>query len=158
MNPWLKFLGEIFKFIILITRRPRLLLFLLVFVIGIGGISIWISWYRWKHGAAELELDVYKNLATYLIAIVTTSFAERFILRKPDAEDERTLTVFAFGLGVAGIFSAVVMLMLTFTAISEVYLYARIGIITTLWLWFIAVANNPAFEEGSAISTLGGKV
>lgn len=147
--------GAIFKFAVLVFRRPRLLLFLLVFVIGVGGIGVWIPLSKLKPGDTNLELDVYRNLATYLIAIVITSFAERFILRKPEGDD-RTLAVFAFGLGVAGVVPAI--LILSRDSLDQFFGYARIAVAATLWLWFIALADSPAFEEGDAGSTLGGKV
>jgi hypothetical protein len=153
MNPWLRLLSDIFKFCSLVLSRPRLLLFLIVFVIGIGGIGIWIPLYKCDPGKLNLELDVYRSLATYLIAIAISSFAERFFLRKPEY-DQRNLMIFAFGLGAVAVVAGIVML----TQVQFSSKWVGMGTGATLWLWFIALGDSPAFEEANANSAIGGNL
>ena len=150
MNPWLRLLGGAFKFIGLLAGRPRLALYFIIIVIGIGGVGIWIPLFQFKNGGQVGEMDVYRNFATYVIAIAVTAFAE-FLLRN---KEELTLTMFALGLTLAGAVPAVVILVHDSPTIAATC--AKISVFATLWLWFIALADSPSFEEGESDDQLGG--
>lgn len=155
MNPWLRLFSDVFKFIGLLFRRPRLLLFLVIFVVGIGGIGFWIPLYKHMSTPTYSAMEFYRNLSTYLIAIAITSFAERFLLRKPEG-DERNLAIFVFALGTAVVVPSIMILTCDISALA--FKCSRIAIPATLWLWFIALGDSPAFEEADARSAIGGVV
>ena len=99
-------------------------------------------------------MDVYRNYAAWVIAIAITSFAE-FLLRKP-TRDERTLTLFLFGVAIAGTAPGIFILLNDSTELARICTW--VSGIATLWLWFIALADSPSFEEGDAVSAIGGKL
>jgi hypothetical protein len=151
MNPWIKLLADIFGFFILLARRPRVLLFFVIIVLGVGGLGVWIPLGQHLNDGAIFEIDVYRSFATYIIAIAITSFAE-FLLRKDD-EDNRTLTLFLLGMALVGTVPAIIILFNN--SIQWAHICALISAIATLWLWFIALSGSEAFEEGDARVTLG---
>jgi len=149
MNPWLRLFGKAFEFIVLLFSRPRLALYFIVIVLGVGGVGVWIPLFQLKYGGHIGLIDVYRSFATYAIAIAVTAFAE-FLLRN---KDELTLMMFAFGLTLVGAVPAVVILVQDSTMLAATC--TEISIFATLWLWFIALADRPEFEEGDARTTLG---
>ena len=149
MNPWLRLLGKTFEFVVLLFSRPRLALYFIVIVLGVGGVGVWIPLFQLKCGGQIGLMEVYRSFATYAIAIAVTAFAE-FLLRN---KDELTLMMFAFGLTLVGAVPAVVILVHDSTTVAATC--TKISIFATLWLWFIALADSPAFDEGDARTTLG---
>lgn len=154
MNPWLRLFAEAFNFIVLLAGRPRLALYFIIIVIGIGGVGIWIPLFQWKNGGSIGQLDVYRNFATYVIAIAVTAFAE-FLLRN---KEDLTLTMFALGLALAGAVPGVIILVNDSLSVSA--LCFKVSIVATLWLWFIALADSPSFAEKASgdASELGGDI
>lgn len=149
MNPWLRLFGKAFEFIMLLWSRPRLALYFIIIVLGVGGVGVWIPLFQLKHGGQIGLIDVYRSFATYAIAIAVTAFAEFFLRNRA----ELTLMMFAFGLGLVGAVPAVVILVEDSIPLATTC--AKISIFATLWLWFIALADSPSFEEGDARDALG---
>jgi hypothetical protein len=151
MNPWLNLLTGLFRFFGLLASRPRVLLFFVIVVLGVGGVGVWIPLGQHLNDGKILEIDVYRSFATYIIAIAITSFAE-FLLRS-EGEDNGTLRLCLLGMALVGTVPAIIIL--CHDSISWAYFCSWISAIATLWLWFIALSGSPTFEEGDPRTTLG---
>jgi len=151
MNPWVRLLAGLFGFFALLWQRPRVLLFFLIIVLGVGGVGVWIPLGQHLNSGQVLAIDVYRNFATYVIAIAITSFAE-FLLGNHDG-DNRTLTLFLLGMALVATVPAIVILFNT--SLTMAHTCAWISSIATLWLWFIAISGSATFEEANPRDTLG---
>jgi len=149
MNAYLRLLGKSLEFVVFLCTRPRLALYFIIIVLGVGGVGVWIPLFQLKSGGQIGVLEVYRNFATYAIAIAVTAFAE-FLLRN---KNELTLTMFALGLTLAGAVPAVIILVRDSPTLAMTC--TKISTFATLWLWFIALADSPSFDEGDARTTLG---
>jgi hypothetical protein len=145
-------LGGLFGFFRLLFRRPRVLLYFVIIVIGIGGTGIWIPLWQLHSGGTTTAMDVYRNYATWVIAIAITSFAE-FLLRKRE-RDERTVTLFLLGLAIVGTVPAIALLISQSVTVAKYCTWVSAA--AALWLWFIALADSPSFEEEDARTAIGG--
>ena len=145
--------GALRKFI---RRRIRLLLYFLILIMVVGNLGTIIGLAQWfwsKKGVTPI--DVVRCLVTYAIAIAATSFADCFLHRDEEQEDNRTYLLIFFGILVGAVGSAVVVLFIDSpTAIRN---WTIATCVLSAVLWFAANAQNPNLVRPDAYDALGGE-
>jgi len=153
MNAWLRVLASIFRFWNPLQTRPRLLIFLVIIVIGVGGIGVWIPLGQLLSGATIKPIEVYRCFAAYVIAIAITSFAE-FVIE--GNQGDRTLTLILVGFVLAACIPAAIIFV--GESLCRAKICTWISSIFTLWLWLVALADRQAFEEEDPQQAIGGAI
>lgn len=109
----------------------------------LGGMGIWVPIYQ-NYGrslSAAEALAVPYGIATYLMAVIATAFADILIT---DAE-RLSLRMFAFGISAAALIAGT--LALFCTDVSKAYALSLMGGVLSLMLWCIVNAENLRLRE-----------
>jgi hypothetical protein len=135
----------------------RLLFYLVVFVIGIGGLGVWIPLYQMHMPKPTITLpNVIASIATLVISLAVTAYAD-FQLQPGERGAGKTkklcflaLMVFSAGAGVCALILPDINL-----SLKVVCLGSGLAILT----WVLVNASNPAFaDDSNSIAALGGRI
>jgi hypothetical protein len=155
MHQWKLFLARFFRFPLRLITQPRLLIYFVVFVVVFGGLGTWISYAQFRSSVPGVDqLSVYRNFATYLIAIAVTAVADQLVRKQ--GGDNRTLILALFALALFSCIASI--LILVVGDMKLINTCATVGASCAGILWLVANDDNENLVESDALSTLGGTV
>lgn len=117
------------------VRYPSFIFYFIVIIIMAGGLGAWLLIFQII--PSESELDIPRALTTYAVAILAASLVSIILSKK----DEHALLLFAlFICVICGFLS-----LGTFTASKsqDAQIYGIIVTVLSLFLWWVANAENP---------------
>jgi hypothetical protein len=141
--------------IIWASKPFRMALYLIFFVIGVGGLGVWISIGQLRYNVQGVSYQsVIGNLATLLIAIAATSLADYVLsfMSEDGATTRLFFLIVAIGAGICGI----LLLAVPHDDIQRICLWVGPALVVLLWIF--VNYRNPNFEEDDPINTLGNNV
>ncbi len=155
IDRWLAFLRRIFRFPWrLLTNIPLLLYFIIVICI-IGALGTIIPLVQFCFGSSTLTaISVHRSLATYVIAIAVTAFAD-CLVRQRD-EDDVPFKLFLLGLTLVVAGCAITVLLIELP--NWVTRLSYSGALMGAWIWLMVNDSHPDLTSGSAYSTIGGEI
>ena len=116
--------------------------YLLVFVIGIGGIGIWVSIFQELQKDVINEYNITFNIGTYFIALVSTSYID--LTTNDKITNKKSLQIYSFVM-------LIVLLFLFYLSNNckpfWSIIFSIIGTFITLLVWHIANSENQKFNE-----------
>jgi hypothetical protein len=135
----------------------RLLFYLVFFVVGIGGLGVWIPLYQMHMPKPTITLtNVIASIATLVISLSVTAYAD-FQLQSSERPAGKTRKIFFFALMLLSAGAGVCALILPDTILSLKIVYLGSGL--AIFKWVLVNASNPAFSDDSnSIATLGGSI
>lgn len=118
--------------------------YLLVFVLLIGGIGIWISIYQEANNKVFNYDNVILNIGTYYLALITTSYID--ITTNEKIQNKKSLVVYSLILLmlIGGIFSISLFVIPVISIILSI-----LGVVISLFIWHLANCENEKFNDES---------
>jgi hypothetical protein len=135
----------------------RLLFYLIFFVIGIGGLGVWIPLYQMHMPKPTITLpNVIASIATLVISLAVTAYAD-FQLQTSERAAGKTKKLIFLALMVFSAGAGVCALILPDTNLSLKVVYLGSGL--AILKWVLVNASNPAFaDDSNSIAALGGQI
>jgi len=151
---WGPFLKRILRFPWRLFQNVRLLLYFLIVICFIGALGTLIP-------IAQIKLDnttvswmsVKRSLATYVIAIVVTAFADCIV--REQEEDDATFKLFLLGVTIVSTVCAIFVLLTDKADFASTLSW--IGAISAGIVWLMVHDADVTLTQGGAYSTLGGE-
>jgi hypothetical protein len=116
--------------------------YVLFFLIIIGGLGIWTSWYQEYNSHKFNYINVSLNICTYYIALLSTSYID--VNTNHTIENRLSLKIYSFI--VLGLLIFLFWLSFRFNSPLSV-LFSTIGMIISLLIWHIANSDNEKFSD-----------
>lgn len=133
----------------------RFFIYFACIIVGIGGLGVWISFAQYKLGRAGATLGALQNnLATFVIAISVTAFADYLIVK--NTKDDRTARLFLFVLTLVSLASASCIFVIGNATFEKACVWT--GAVVAALIWIIVNWGHPNLVDTDAVSTLGGPV
>lgn len=134
----------------------RYVIYLAVFVVGFGGLGFWIPFIKYRMAIVDAtEAAVFANLATYIVAIAVTAFAD-YLVAESTGEDHRTRALWLFSLT---LFAAIPATIVILTPNRWLQLHcSQVGAVAAALVWMLVNGQNPNLVDANPIATLGGDV
>lgn len=153
-DAWIPFLRRTLRFPWRLVRNVRLLLYFLIVICFIGALGTLIPVAQVMFGSTALTwLSVHHNLATYIIAIAVTAFADCIVSRRE--EDDATFTLFLLGLTLISATCAVAVLLVG--RIEIAWKLSAGGAALAAMVWLMVHDADPTLTRDNAYSALGGE-
>lgn len=135
----------------------RLVLYLIFFVVGIGGLGVWIPLYQMHMPNPTITLtNVIASIATLIISLGVTAYAD-FQLQTNGRPAGKTKRIFFLALMLLSAGAGVCALILPDTNLSLKIVYCGSGL--AILKWVLVNASNPAFaDDANSIAALGGRI
>lgn len=154
MNQAQRFFRRILRFPWRLLTNVRLLLYFLIVVCFIGALGTLIPVAQIYLGnTPPSSLSVHRSLATYVIAIVVTAFADCIVSRRQ--EDDETFTLFLLGLTILSTVSAIIVLLIDDN--NLVSKLSLVGAVLAGIVWLMVHDADPTLTPDDAFSALGGE-
>jgi uncharacterized membrane protein YeaQ/YmgE (transglycosylase-associated protein family) len=154
MGEWGVFLKRISRFFIRLVKNVRFLLYFFLTICIFGALGAWIPFGQiWLGSESVSFLNVYRNLATYIISIAVTALADCIVRSRED--DDGTFRLFLLGLTAIAVISAIVVLLVD--NLEQVKWISIIGGISGAAVWLMVNDAHPDLMPPSAYSPLGGE-
>lgn len=139
-----------------LRRYRRLINYLTFFIVGIGGLGLWIAWSQWGLGVGGVAAkDVLSNWGTLVISLAATTCADSQL---DDRDGSGTKRLFILSLALTAVACGVCSLLLAQMAVNIAFYTAIAGSIIALLEWVLVNASNPLLYESDAAEALGGAV
>ena len=152
---WLGFLKRILRFPVRLIKNGPLLLYFIIVVCMLGALGAWIPAAQiWFGNKTLMWVNVHRSLATYIISIAITAFAD-CIVRKQD-EDNTTFQLLLLGLTLAVVASALIVLLIDVEA--TIVRYSIYGTILAAIIWLMVNDAHPELTKTDAYSAIGGEI
>ena len=134
----------------------RLLVYLVVCVVGFGGLGVWIPIAQMKLGVLSATVEgVISNLATLVISVAVTAYADFQLRAQPGAGKTKRLLF----LGIVLLAAALGVCALIISNKEIALPLALAGSVLAVLKWVLVNSSNPSFgEDTNPISSLGGPV
>lgn len=153
-NTWTPFFKRTLRFPWRLVTNVRLLLYFLIVICFIGALGTLIPVAQIFFGNTTLTwLSVHHSLATYVIAIAVTAFADCVVSRRE--EDDATFTLFLLGLTLLSAACAIVVLL-----VDSPDIVAKLsagGAAVAAIVWLMVHDADPELTQDNAYSALGGE-
>ena len=135
----------------------RLIFYLLFFVVGIGGLGVWIPLYQMHMPTPTITLtNVVASIATLIISLGVTAYAD-FQLQTSEHPAGKTKKIVFLALMLLSAGTGVCALIIPDPDLS--LKIVSIGSGLAILKWVLVNASNPAFaEDSNSIATLGGRI
>lgn len=118
--------------------------YLVFFVLLIGGAGIWISLFQELNNSQFNAKNLTLNIGTYYLALITTSYID--ITTNEKIINKKSLQIYSF----IFLFIIVAIFGLTFILPSSYsLLLSTIGILIALFIWHLANCDNEKFNDES---------
>lgn len=159
MQCWLEWAGllkRIFRFPVRLINNGPLLFYFIIVVCMLGALGAWIPAAQIWFGNKTLMLsNIHRNLATYIVSIAITAFADCMVRRKD--EDDKTFQLLLLGLTLAVVACSLVVLLIDTE--ETIIRYSIYGTITAAIIWLMVNDSNPALTKPTdAFSPIGGQM
>ena len=151
-SDWGPFLKRTVRFPWRLFANPRLLFYFTFVICFVGALGAWIPFIQIVSGKMPLLtwLSVHRSLATYVIGIVVTSFADCIVRRR----DEPTFMLFLFGAALTSTALAITVLILDNRWVTKFSLGATV---IAAIVWLMVHDADQELTPGNSYSTLGGE-
>lgn len=136
-------LGKEIWFRIKLPFKPlswAFLLYLFFFVIGYGGLGVWLTVYTYS-GTEEHLSHIPPAIGTYFLALWATSFFD--LNTSKDVINKKSI----FNISIAGLGLAILFLFLAYENTLISYLWALLGLIISIMYWIFVNSDNQSFYE-----------
>jgi hypothetical protein len=135
----------------------RLFAYLLIFVVGIGGLGVWIPLYQMHLPKPTITLtNVVASIATLVISLGVTAYAD-FQLQTSERPAGKTKKIFFLALMLLSAGAGVCALILPDADLSLKIVCFGSGL--AILKWVLVNASNPAFaDDSNSIAALGGRI
>lgn len=133
----------------------RFAVYFTVIILGIGGLGVWISFFQLRLQVTGVTSTVVLgNLATFVIALTVTAFAD-YLVTKSEG-DERTKDLILFSLTMLAAASGVCIFIVGVPRVQEICAWTG-GLLAVL-VWVVVNAHNRNLVEEKPVGILGGEV
>lgn len=155
MNEWLSFLYRIVRFPARTIKNGPLLLYFIFIICMFGALGAWIPAAQIWFGDTKMTwVSVHRSLATYVIGIAITSFADCVACDRE--KENKTFQLFLLGLMFIGVAAAIIVLLVETE--QTIVKYSYLGTLIAAILWLMVHDADPNLTKEDALSALGGKV
>jgi hypothetical protein len=152
INDCLKPFKTAWEFVILWVRFA---LYFAVIILGIGGLGVWISYAQYRFQVTGVSAgNVLMNLATFIIAIAVTAFADYLVTKNEN--DERTKSLLLFSFTLISSVAAVCIFVITIQKVQVIC--ALVGFLLTTVTWLCVNSRNRDLVDEKPVNVLGGNV
>jgi Na+/H+ antiporter NhaA len=153
-NTWTPFLKRAFRFPARVIMNARLLLYFIIVICFLGALGTLIPVAQVYFGSgAVTRTIVYRELATYVIAIAVTAFADCVV--RELKEDDPTFKLFLLGLAILATVCAILVLLLDST--RPLGALSLAGSTFAGFVWLMVHDADPTLIQEDAYSALGGE-
>ena len=153
MEEWKVFLKRILRPFATLAKSPSFFLYFFLVVCFFGALGTLVPAGQLWYGSESVDvLNVYNNLATYIISIVVTAFADYF---KRSGDDNVAIGLFLLALTGLSILGAIVVLATEDQKIAWWILLS--GGFGAAWVWLNVHDSDPDLVPSDPYSSLGGE-
>jgi len=153
-DTWIPFFKRTLRFPWRLVTNVRLLLYFLIVICFIGALGTLIPVAQIFFGSTTLTwLSVHHSLATYVIAIAVTAFADCIVSERE--KDDATFTLFLLGLTLLSAACAIAVLLVDRTEIVSKLSAGGAAVAAIVWL--MVHDADPMLTQENAYSALGGE-
>ncbi|MCI0622785.1 MAG: hypothetical protein L0387_14180 [Acidobacteria bacterium] len=153
-DAWRNFLKRTLRFPWRLLKNLRLMLYFVIVVCFVGALGTLIPLAQIYFGSTTLSwLSVHRSLATYVIAIAVTAFADCVVSRRQ--EDDATFILFLLGLTILSTVCAIVVLLVAGNEVVPRLSSAGAALAAIVWL--MVHDADPLLAPDDAYSALGGE-
>jgi len=151
-NTWVPFLKRTIRFPWRLLTNPRLFLYFLIVICFIGALGAWIPVAQICFGSKQALtwLGVHRSLATYVIGIVVTAFADCIVRRR----EEPTFMLFLLGATLASTALAITVLLADNDWVKT---FSLGGTAIAAMVWLMVHDEDQELTPGNTYSAIGGE-
>lgn len=151
-NGWTPFVRRTVRFPWRLLTNPRLFFYFLIVICFIGALGAWIPVAQIYLGSNKTLtwLGVHRSLATYMIGIVVTAFADCIVRRR----EEPTFMLFLLGATLASTALAITVLLVDNEWVKT---FSLVGTFIAAMVWLMVHDADQELTPGSTYSALGGE-
>ena len=150
---WKAFWKRIWRPFTRLWKSPSFFFYFFLAVCFFGALGTWVSAGRLWYGSESADvLSVYNNLATYIISIAVTAFADYF--KRPE-ENNVALGLFLLTVTGLSVLGAIVVLATEDQGIAWWILLS--GGFGAAWVWLNVHDSDPGLIPDDPYSSLGGE-
>lgn len=150
-NGWAQVAMRTVRILWRLLTNPLLCLYFIIVICVAGALGAWIPLAQISMGNKVLTLlGVHRSLATYVIGIVVTAFADCIVRRR----EEPTFTLFLLGATLASTALAITVLLVDNGWVNT---FSRVGTGLAAMVWLMVHDADEELTPGNTYSTLGGE-
>jgi peptidoglycan/LPS O-acetylase OafA/YrhL len=155
MNEWLLFFQRAFRCTIRLFKNVKLFFYFLITICAFGAIGVWIPFFQKLGGSGNItDLMIYRNLATYFVAISITSLADCIISKS--TEDEGAFRIFLLAITFCvAVFAIIIFIESDPNKLNKFVFWGSVG---AAWVWLMVHDNHPELTKTSPYSPIGGEI